>query len=266
MQPRVLVISLPHATDRRASISQQLNAQGIEFEFIDAVFGRDLPVEALDRINRPLLRHYRRPFSPNEVGCYSSHGKAYQKIAEEKIPLALILEDDALLKTDLNHLFTSIEKFTTPWELINIGSVPGKRKYTYVRETRDNLALIEYPHKEVGAHAYLVTRAAGEKLHRDWQSPYRANDVQLTFTWRNKIRGYYYLLPNQVLVAPGLPSALTADRDSVNIQAAGVRAKFNPGYILSSIIISLHWKILQLRSRLRYWRGTLRMADDVLFD
>jgi glycosyl transferase, family 25 len=265
MQPRVLVISLPHAEDRRESIGKQLNEQAIDFEFIDAVYGKDLPREALDRINQPLLRHYRRPFSPNEVGCYSSHGKAYQKIVEEKIPLALILEDDALLKTDLHRLFASIEKFTTPWELINIGSVPGKRKYAYIKEKQDDLALIEYPHKEVGAHAYLVTRTASEKLHRDWQSPYRAADVQLTFTWRNGIKGYYYLLPNQVAVAAGLPSTLTTERDSVNTQTATVRAKFNLGYILSSAAISLHWKFLQLRSRLRYWRGKLHLADKTLF-
>ncbi|HID48025.1 MAG TPA: glycosyltransferase family 25 protein [Chromatiales bacterium] len=266
MQPRVLVISLPHATERRASIRRQLSEQGIEFEFIDAVYGKELPAEALDRINRPLLRHYRRPFSPNEVGCYASHGKAYRKIAEEQIPLALILEDDALLKSDLNQLFATIDKFTTPWELINIGSVPGKRRYAFEVETRDGLSLIEYPHKEVGAHAYLVTRAAGEKLHRDWQSPYRANDVQLTFTWRNNIRGYYYLLPNQVFVAPGLPSDITAERDAVNTRTATVRAKFNPGYILSSLAISLHWTRLQWLARLRYWRGRLRRPDDSLFD
>lgn len=266
MQPRVLVISLPHAHDRRASISRQLDEQGIEFEFIDAIYGKELPPEALDRINQPLLRHYRRPLAPNEAGCYSSHGKAYQKIAEEQIPLSLILEDDALLKSDLKKLFASIESFTTPWEVINIGSVPGKRQHAYVAETRDGLALIEYPHKEVGAHAYLVTRVAGEKLHRDWQSPYRPADQQMTFTWRNKIRGYYYLLPNQVFVAPGLPSALTAERDAVNTRTATVRAKFNPGYLLSSIAISLHWTRLQWRSRLRCWRGKVRRPDASLFD
>jgi len=115
-----------------------------------------------------------------------------------------------------------------------------------------DLALIEYPHKEVGAHAYLMTHAAGVKLHRMWQHPYRHNDVQLEFTWRNGIQGYYYLLPNLVWVAEGLPSALTAERDAI--------------YIASSLSISLHWTWLQWRARWRCWRGELQRPDDSLFD
>ncbi len=265
-QPRIFVISLPQAQDRRASISRQLDEQGLDYEFIDAVHGKSLPREELDRINRPLLKHYRRPFAPNEVGCYRSHGKVYQKIAEEGIPLAFVLEDDALIKTDLKRLFADIARLKTPWEFINVGSPPGKRKYVYVKERVGDLALIEYPHKEVGAHAYLMTHAAGVKLHRMWQNPYRHNDVQLEFTWRNGIRGYYYLLPNLVWVAEGLPSALTAERDAINEQGTALSAKFNPGYIASSISISLHWTWLQWRARWRYWRGELQRPDDSLFE
>ncbi len=264
-QPRIFVISLPHAQDRRESISRQLEEQGLDFEFIDAVHGKSLTEEERDRVNRPLLRHYRRPFSPNEVGCYLSHGLVYRKIAEERIPLAFVLEDDALIKTDLKRLFASIAQFETPWEFINVGSPPGKRKHVYVKERNGEWALIEYPHKEVGAHAYLMTHAAGVKLHRMWQSPYRANDVQLEFTWRNGIRGYYYLLPNAVWVAEGLPSALTADRNRINEQRATVGAKFHPGYVLSSASISLHWKWLQWRARWRLWRGELQRPDPDLF-
>ncbi len=264
--PRIFVISLPQAHDRRESITRQLQAQGLDFEFVDAVHGKSLPEAERERINRPLLKHYRRPFAPNEVGCYLSHGKVYQKIAEENIPQALVLEDDALIKTDLRELFDAIARLNTPWEFINIGSPPGKRRYVYVKERMDKLALIEYPHKEVGAHAYLMTHAAAVKLHRMWQHPYRHNDVQLTFTWRSGIRGYYYLLPNTIWVAAGLPSALTAERDAVNERGSAVSAKFNPGYILSSAAISLHWKWLQWRARWRCWRGELQRPDDSLFD
>ncbi len=265
MQLQIFVISLPHEKERQKSIGEQLSSYGLEYEIVDAVYGKDLGKQELEAFNASVTRNYRRALSPNESGCYLSHLNLYKRIVDEAIPCTLILEDDALIKQDLKQVFDLIDQFETPWEMLNIGSVPGKYRDSYLKEQKNGYSLVEFTGKAVGAHAYLLSLEGARKLHADCKKPIRAIDVQMTFIWSNGITGYYYLMPNVVSVNEKLVSSITSERDTQNEKFSDVSSKLNLGYFLSSLSMQLQRKLYDWKCRLKLLTGKLKKPDEGLF-
>ncbi|MCY4300783.1 MAG: glycosyltransferase family 25 protein [Aestuariivita sp.] len=91
------VISLSDYEDRRRSIASHLNQLGISFEFWDAVDGRNgLPTMYERQIDRQAAKKAGRALSDTEYACALSHITLYRRIVADRIPYALIFEDDAL--------------------------------------------------------------------------------------------------------------------------------------------------------------------------
>ncbi|MBC7935306.1 MAG: glycosyltransferase family 25 protein [Rhizobacter sp.] len=99
---KLYVINLKSSKDRRKIMENQLNQLNIPFEIFDAVRGADLS-------EAEILRYYdkdyylSRPdyFTPGAAGCTISHYTLYQKIMDEKVNTAIILEDDMEIHKDL---------------------------------------------------------------------------------------------------------------------------------------------------------------------
>ena len=112
----IFVISLATSGKRRESIAGQLRALGMEFEIVDAVDGRSLSEAQLESVYDPdrATRILGRPMSRGEVGCALSHQRVYQRICDERIPLALVLEDDAKISEGLSRLHRFLTQTRTP--------------------------------------------------------------------------------------------------------------------------------------------------------
>lgn len=98
---RIFVISLADAYERRRRISEQCAELGLEFEIVAAVDGRGgLSAEFESRIDRNAAEaRCGRPLSDGEFACALSHRSIYQRIADEGLPGAVVLEDDAILSS-----------------------------------------------------------------------------------------------------------------------------------------------------------------------
>lgn len=101
---RVFVISLI-GHPRRKEVNQHLSSLGIDFDFFDAVDGSNLTAahKALIDVNQTLI-NIPRGLTDREYACALSHALLYEKIVVEKISHALILEDDAIVTTDLKMM------------------------------------------------------------------------------------------------------------------------------------------------------------------
>lgn len=96
----IFIISLQQDVEKREIISKTLNDFNLDFTFIDAVYGRELPNEYLDYLRdkssgKLIDRGF--PATPGEIGCTLSHLKAYQEVIDRGLEWACILEDDAIL-------------------------------------------------------------------------------------------------------------------------------------------------------------------------
>ncbi|WP_298775248.1 glycosyltransferase family 25 protein [uncultured Shewanella sp.] len=87
---KCFVISLKTASKRQSHINQAFSAQGIPFEFFDAITPDINDAEA----SRLKLVIKNTSLSQAEVSCLLSHVAILQKIVDESIPYGAIFEDD----------------------------------------------------------------------------------------------------------------------------------------------------------------------------
>lgn len=106
---KVLIVSLKQDVAKRKVISEKLNNLNVNFEFIDAIYGKSLEQTFFDDL-QPAGKILNRGFLPTkgEVGCSLSHLKVYKKILQDKLEWACVLEDDAILD---NKFSDFIENF-----------------------------------------------------------------------------------------------------------------------------------------------------------
>jgi len=99
----IFVINLEKDHARRESISAQLEALGLSYEMIPAVYGAGLSVEDRSKLydDRKAKLYRSRSLTPAEIGCALSHLRVYRTMIERGINYALILEDDVTLPSGL---------------------------------------------------------------------------------------------------------------------------------------------------------------------
>ncbi len=168
---RTFVINLERSVVRRASIQQQLDAQGIAFEFIRGVDGSLLTDDYLATIcNFKALAQ--RPYIQLKgvYGCLLSHYSIYEKIVSDNIPYALILEDDVIIQPSIKATLSGIEAKIQHNEAVLLFSqnnhmptvlsiqqsehLPGKYKLSYPMN----------PWALGSAAAYIITNAAARGM------------------------------------------------------------------------------------------------------
>lgn len=166
---RILVISLPGATVRQRLMHAQLDLPGMPpYTILDGINARNFgPSELAANYDDSAAREYLgRPVTLPEIGCGLSHLKACNHMVEHNIPIALILEDDALI----GHQFLKImdrlvPKMTMSEPEIVLLTHVGRYSAWWPRKV-DKIHYLFKPYSAFGAHGYLITLAAACALVR----------------------------------------------------------------------------------------------------
>lgn len=103
---KVFVINLVKNVQRMALIDKRLASLDVGYERIEAVYGKEIPLKVRRR-NVSLfwwwcIKGY--PMRDGEYGCAMSHLNVYRRMVAENIPVACILEDDAIPRDALPKL------------------------------------------------------------------------------------------------------------------------------------------------------------------
>jgi glycosyl transferase family 25 len=170
------VINLPASVDetlhrrRRAHIESELRRASVAYRFVESVDGFRLTAE--ERAALVDEQHVaRNPWlTAGILGASLSHLAAYRAILDDGPPVALILEDDAVLPHDLAQLLEALADRISQSEVVLLywRSVEGPAVFS----TSDALRLpsgaaLRYPCtlEQLGcASAYLVTADACRRL------------------------------------------------------------------------------------------------------
>jgi glycosyl transferase family 25 len=160
---------LARSLDRRAHITAELQATGLDYDVVPAVDGRNVDLNAADLIDRSLLS--KCPFPAGAAGCALSHFQAYQQVLEAGLDEALILEDDVTLPADLGTLIDEVAGHLTGAEvaLLNFASFPPGPLKISPKESVDLLSarVLALPvdiRQVVNAGAYIITREACARM------------------------------------------------------------------------------------------------------
>lgn len=181
---KILIINLNRSPERRMQMEKKLKLLNVPYEFVDAVEGGKLDTEIVAEIHKNSTEYqkkFRRNLSPSEIGCALSHVKCYEKVVKEKIPFAIILEDDVYI-TDKNAFlafYNHVEKFTL-FELILLSfhtkTMPAYRKNIQqknILRNADNIIIPDTSQQYIigrptsfhlGAGAYFISLTGCKKM------------------------------------------------------------------------------------------------------
>lgn len=223
----VFVVSLADAFERRAVMTKQLADLGIEFEFVEAVRGNALHPDERRRLNPA------GNMSGGALGCYMSHVGIYERMRARSIPVALVLEDDAMLHVSV-RLLVERGLRTLDFEYCFLGNEDrGDEGYVYYErgsttQLTDRHECYRLSSGPYCTHAYLVTLRGAERR------------LECAFPARTAIDHYHYLpyKPDFRAVVPMIAF--------VNEQSA------------IGSMSSISWSNMQSSMRLHWWYYPLR--------
>jgi hypothetical protein len=165
----IFVISLARAPERRRFMQEQLDSLGLSYEIVDATDGKLIP-----EVERTRLQAPGACYVPGVIGCYMSHIGVYQLIVDRNLPVALILEDDAVLNPSLVPYLKAGNVFTGfDYCLLDSDDCSETTPVFYDHDSREILAP-GFPvyQTNVGPallHAYLMTReGAARRIAYAW--------------------------------------------------------------------------------------------------
>jgi len=171
----VFIINLPHSTDRKVFIKSQCKDLGVSPIFISAVNGEDLTESEIHQYydQEKAKKFFGRELLLGEIGCALSHKKIYQKIIDENIPYAVILEDDAVIKEGFSEAVKLILALDVIWDLILLGHNKGFEKGKEIGSIKSFWSDIELDNKfkigrvvkgGLGAFGYIVSNNGAKEL------------------------------------------------------------------------------------------------------
>lgn len=162
------------------------------FARIDAVNAEQVQAsQALNHYNEAQnARYYYRSLRMSEVATYMSHRLAWQRMVDDGVDFAIILEDDVLLANSFVYLARTIAELEQPWHVLKLAEPYARVKSKGV-ERCGAATLVRYPHIPLGTSAYVITREGAEMMLRWSESFYRPLDVDFQWAWQPglKVRG-----------------------------------------------------------------------------
>ena len=197
---RTFVINLEKNHDRMLIMHAQLKRLGIKYERVDAFYGKDMDSESKRRAVSAFRWHCAigRNARDAEIGCALSHYKIYQKMVDEDIDIACVMEDDVVLGEDANRVMGELQELIDVKQsnvyLLSDHSRDGQLGIMKLADLNANCGspvnLIETGH-DWGTECYCITLKAAANILR-WNFPLKVPcDHWAKFVKHSIIRLYW---------------------------------------------------------------------------
>lgn len=172
----IFIINLETDIDKKKHMENLFESNNLEGRFIDAVYGKNLPVEDIERVyNKQLaIKECGRELTFGEIGCTLSHLKIYQTMLDENIEQAVVLEDDVLLSPTFLNVINNVSSFPVDYELMLLGyysdEVTEKTSPANIWSKQKivngvNAQRLVMP--TYGTHGYLINLTGAKKLVKE---------------------------------------------------------------------------------------------------
>jgi glycosyl transferase family 25 len=170
----IYVINLKKDISKKEFMISQLSNLNLNYEFIDAVYGKELNEKEVKGLTNLELtvNSIGRGLSLGELGCALSHKSIYEKIIEKKQKYALILEDDININSGVVDFLDNINKLPKNGELYLLGYQSDCGHKDIKTKTsiwkRKKITLNNYVgipcETAYGAYGYLISLKGAKKL------------------------------------------------------------------------------------------------------
>ena len=189
----IFVISLARAEGRRAAMRARLDKLGADYEIVDAVDGATLTAADYgdNSLHRGKFRRKRgREIADGEIGCYLSHYRLWQRMVAEKIPSALVLEDDADWDEDLLAVADDIDNLDWAWGVVLLSARRGKIAGRVLAPVGDNRQLLLCDRRVPTAAGYVISQMGAWALLQHCREITAPIDITYGEWWQSEIPFY----------------------------------------------------------------------------
>lgn len=194
----VYVINLARSRDRWDRLKSNADELSIELRRVEAVEGKLLSSDELaDFDDAGFRRLHGKIAMPAEIGCYFSHIRALEIIADAPEPFAVIVEDDVVLSPAFTAAVNQLTHILG-WDVIKLVNHRLSAFRPFLR-VNDEISVGRSLHGPMGsAAAYLVTKQAARRLSKSIRAMRLPYDVELERGWSG---GYQIFTTNVPLVS-----------------------------------------------------------------
>jgi len=159
---KIYYINLDSSLERNDFMQKQFMKLKWQVERFSAVNGRELDNRAIFKKLQKSNSHYTVP-SPGEIGIFYSHLNLWRKIANSNDEFALILEDDVLIKQELNEYLPIILKNLKSFQMFDLSA---KKGFFPVKKQRidTQLEFVQYLTPSLGMQGRIVGKVFVQKI------------------------------------------------------------------------------------------------------
>ena len=161
---------------------------GVCLEFIEAVDGRAMDPQQCAAHCAESYEAFHSPLTAGEIGCYLSHLKALQRIADQGWPWAVVLEDDVALPTTSPSGWSVVcrEADARSSDLIKLSGRLPRHLVLQVLSNGDRL--VRYRRPPIAANAQIWSSAGARKMLAHSRLIRRPIDVEIKHWWEMDLR------------------------------------------------------------------------------
>lgn len=214
---KIFVINMEASTLRRELMERQLQRLGLDYEIVPAINGHQLSeAEISASCDLEVVRAAPEWLSRGAIGAALSHREVCRRIADERLPFAIVMEDDVQLPDNLPALLAALEATYQANQLLllywssNICQ-PFVRESAVTIDSRTFLARAAQPESLLSAVTYGLGHEVAASLVRD-NTPVRVTaDLWGYYLSRKSFSEIHCLLPSPIVLA-NLPSDITYGR------------------------------------------------------
>jgi glycosyl transferase family 25 len=211
----IRVINLDKSVDRRQAFMQMAGGTKLDWAFFPAHTGTTEPLRYDDRV---AARRWGRPLSASEIGCYASHFKLWEWLANSDCDQAIIFEDDVIVDWAIIEQL-AVNRFSDYGvNLLRLHTLyPFHFRIVKYRLFSPQNHLVRVVGLVFGTVAYLLTKVAARTLVSNYSIVAAPVDWVLARYWEHRIAGYC-MFPFPVIERHS-PSTIGDERHAVSQSA-----------------------------------------------
>lgn len=188
--PPIFLINLDDSTDRLKTAYKRLAPYNFNITRVSAVVGKYVDKETLNKYYcaRKNREGYYRELGPGEIGCFLSHLKVMQNIVDNKIPYAIILEDDFKVVGELDKAISALENIDFAWDMVKLAEYGNKVRPTAHQFKLNNEFDLKIQKKvSAGTCAQAVSLAGAKKILEGCIPFGRPVDTDYQYWWEKNL-------------------------------------------------------------------------------
>jgi glycosyl transferase family 25 len=262
--PPVFIISLPHETERQAKIAARLKKFGMAYQFFTATHK-----DALSADDRRFYNSRRRRLALGkdlydaEIACMLSHKRVIEKIIEENISRAIVLEDDCVLCDEFPGIIAALLSKTDLWHLVRFfgNDKHERRRHRKLAWLGGGFSLVRIGTSPGEAHCYLLDEFAARNMAKALDNTSTPIDILMGQPWKTQL-GVLTVYPNVAWQDKDFESGIGDERFSGKLHVTGLE-KFifrllHPVYTMRNSIFKKLWFFAAV---VRDWRTAHRVQS-----